>query len=191
MSHIGYRQVFGLPDPVRKVAEEIWFGKKELVAKILEISGRRTCCWPPRARRSLVAALVHFGLRMPGQVFMGPSHWRSGSATRSPRHQECPSHQEEDKNLPREPGTHQQSTRTQPALSLPQMDRWRPSQPHLRRSQSLLPQTYTHVTVISWDPVWTSPSSCGGPSKRTGLLVDPRYSVLWEPLWAHQRDLVA
>lgn len=27
MSHVGYREVFGLTDPVRKVAEEIWFGK--------------------------------------------------------------------------------------------------------------------------------------------------------------------
>lgn len=27
MSHVGYWEVFGFTDPVRKVAEEIWFGK--------------------------------------------------------------------------------------------------------------------------------------------------------------------
>lgn len=40
MGHVGYREVFGLADPVREVAEDIWLGEEKLFAEILGIRGK-------------------------------------------------------------------------------------------------------------------------------------------------------
>lgn len=89
VSHVGYREVFGLADPVREVAKHIWFGKQELITKILEIRGKALLLLATMGmRRSSVAAPVprhrapHLPPRMPGQVFMGPDHCCQGSANR-------------------------------------------------------------------------------------------------------------
>lgn len=115
VSHVGYREVFGLADSVREVAKHIWFGKQELITKILEIRGKALLLLATMGmRRSSVAAPVprhRAPLPAPQDArpsLHGPRPLLPGlckpSAEIPSRTVPSPSHQEEEMNLPRTSG---------------------------------------------------------------------------------------
>lgn len=172
MSHVGDSEVFGLADPVREVAEDIWLGEQELFAEILEIRGRALLLSP-------TGTWVMASHRLPqwpqdgGLGLQGPSCSCWGPANRRPWEDApiAPHLQEEETNLPRKPRTSEQSTMTPAGLSLPQVDGGRLSHPDLLRSQSLLPDTHSWDRVISRDPGWSF--ACSGRARPRGRPLSP------------------